>query len=252
MTGPTRCRWCLAAWLAFAARCSPAFGQDRPPTSYGVEITVGSGHADRGFIINDRAVIQPVTWVTGRLAEFSIWGSLPLAETTDGARPQIVEMELTHAHRWGHLTITPAIRMFFYHDLLSRDRDRSIEGWVFLSYGPAPFHLFINHSFDVLTYRGAYFGEAGVESEGRVSHALTIGASLGAGWASSRFNEAYAGIPRSALDRIGAEGWLTARLNPRCYISPHVEFSTIVNREIRAALARPTFVLVKLATGVEF
>ena len=217
-----------------------------------MEIAFKTGHADRGFVIDDRPVFQPVAWVSWRAAEFSVWGNLPLAETTDGARPRILELELTRAHQWGNLTIAPAVTMFFYHDALSIDRDRSIVGWLYLSYDAGPFRLFTNHSLDVLTYRGAYFGEAGIESKRHVSRRVKVGGSLSAGWASARFNEDYADIARSALDRVSVEGWLTAHVTPHCYIGPHVEFSTIVNRGVRAELSRPTFVLVGLATGVEF
>lgn len=243
-------RW-IAPWLAVVAWCPPVVAQERP-TSYGVEIAFRSGHADRGFVINDRPVVQPVAWVSGRVAEFSVWGSLPLAETTDRSRPQILEMELTRAHEWGHLSIAPAVRMYFYHDPLSPYSTRSVEGWLYLSYDAGPVSVFSNHSLDVLTYRGAYFGEVGIKSEGRVSDRLELGGSVSAGWASSRFNSAWADVARSALDRASVEGWLTAHVNPRCYMSSHVEFSSIVSPEVRAALARPTFVFLRLTTGVEF
>ena len=267
-TSPTRHRWwfwragnaCTVAWFALGAS-APAFGQDHPAsapserdrrTSFGVELGFRSGHADRGFVINDRPVLQPVAWVSGSVVEFSVWGSLPLAETTDNARPQIVELELTREHEWGNLTIAPAVRMFFYHDPISPYSTRSLEGWVYLSYDAGPFSLFSNHSLDILTYRWAYFGEAGIESERFVSERVELGGSVAVGWASATFNDAYAGVAQAALDRISAEGWLTVYVNPDCYIGPHVEFSTIVNRDVRAELVRPTFLLLGVATGVEF
>lgn len=249
MQNHSRARTPIAVCVALVTWWPAAFGQDR---GFGVEMGFRSGHADRGFVINDRPVVQSMAWVSGRFAEFSVWGSLPLAETTDRARPQILELELARAHEWGHLSIAPAIRTYFYRDPLSTYNTRSIEGWLYLSYDAGPFTLFTNHSVDVLTNRGAYFGEAGITSEGRVSPRVEVGGSVGAGWASARFNAAFAGIAQSALDRISVEGWVTAHVNPRCYIGPHVEFSRIVNHDVRAALARPTFVLVRLATGVEF
>ena len=66
-----------------------SFEKERP-VSYGVEIALSSGHADRGFIISDRPVIQPVTWMCGSGASFPLWSSLTLAQTTDSARPQIL------------------------------------------------------------------------------------------------------------------------------------------------------------------
>jgi hypothetical protein len=191
--------------------------------------------------------------VSGPAGEFSLWSSFPLAETTDGSRPQIVELELTREHKWGNLTVAPAVSMYFYHDLLqSIDRDRSIEGWLYLSYDAGPFQLFTNHSVDLLTYRGAYFGEVGINSAGRVLEPVEVGGSVAAGWASSRFNDAYADVAKPALDRISAEGWLTAHLKPHLYVGPHFEFSTIVDHRVRAGLVRPTYLLVKLIVGGEF
>jgi len=228
------------------------FAQGSPQhTTYGVEIAFRSGHADRGFIINDRPVVQPVMWFSGSGTEFSAWSNFALAQTTDGARPRIVELELTHEQTWGKVTAQPALRMFFYHDALSTDRTRSLEGWLTLSYDVGPIQLFTRQSLDVLTYKGAYFVDAGISSDTRVSPPLEIGGSLGAGWASARFNDAYAGIARRALDRVGAEMWLTV-YKKRFYVGPHLEFSTIVDPAVRAATTRPTYLLVRLSLGGEF
>ena len=66
------------------------------------------------------------------------------------------------------------------------------------------------------------------------------------------FNLAYSDIAKSALNRISVEGWLKTYVKPHLYIGPHFEFSTIVNRALRAELTRPTFFFVGLYTGVEF
>jgi len=243
---------------------SPAFAETSPnppeekrsekerPISYGVELELSSGHADRGFVISDRPVVQSVAWVSGSVASFSVWSNLTLGETRDASRPKILEMELTREHQWRKLTIGPAIRMFFYRDPLHGDRSRSIESWVYLSYDAGQFRLFTNHSVDALTYRGAYFGEAGIGFERRGSQKIEIGGSFDTGWASSRFNDAYVGIAKSALNRISVEGRLTAYVKPHLYIAPTFEFSTIVDRAQRAELAQPTFFFVALTMGVEF
>ena len=241
----------LLALLA-CTTAARAVAQDVPQRmTYGIEIAFRSGHADRGFIINDRPVVQPVMWFSGRGTEFSAWSSFAVAQTTDGARPQIVELELTHEHKLGRLTVGPALRMYFYHDALSADRDRSLEGWLNLSYDVGPFQLFTRQSLDVLTYKGAYFVDAGIESEQRISPPLVIGGSLGAGWASWRFNYAYAQVAKSTLDRVRAATWLTVHLK-QFYVGPHLEFSTIVDPAVRAAVNRPTYLLVRLSMGGEF
>ena len=243
---------------------SPAFAQDSPnqteekrseqghPFSYGVEIALSSGHADRGLVISDRPVVQPVTWVSWRGATLSLWSNFTLAENTDGSRPQILEIELTRAHEWRNLTIEPAIRMFSYRDPLSIYSSRSIEGWLYLTWDVGPVSLVTNHSLDVLTYTGAYFGDAGVELDRRVSQRIQLGGSFRAGWASSTFNDAYVGVDKSAFNLVTVESWLTAYVKPHLYIRPYFQFSTIVDKAVRAELTRPTLFFVGLATGVEF
>jgi hypothetical protein len=217
-----------------------------------VEVEFGSGYADRGIVISDRPVVQAVTWVSGSAAAFSMWSNLTLAETTDGSRPQILEMELTRAHQWRNFTIEPAVRMFFYRDPMNFESSRSIESWLSLSYHAGPFRLFTNQSVDVVAYKGAYFGEAGVALERRLSPRIEGGSSFKTGWASGTFNDVYVGIDKSALNLTGVEGWLTVSATPHVYIRPYFEFSTTVNRAVRAELAHPTLFLVGLITGVEF
>ena len=289
MSGGTRLCWyflwtgqvALAVCLAVGACCLPVFAQDtspvqatspqdtsgsfpehpsenktpekKPPVSYGAEVVFQSGHADRGFVISDRPVVQSAAWVSGRGVEFSLWNNLTLADARDGSGPRILGMELSSEHQWRKLTIEPAITMYFYNDALNRasSSDHSIESWLYMSYHAGPFRLFTNHSFDVLTYRGAYFGEVGIELERRVSR-IKVGGSFSTGWASSAFNDEYADIQKSALNRISVEGWLKAYIQPRLYIRPDFEFSSIVDRALRMEVERPTFVFVGFTTGVEF
>lgn len=217
-----------------------------------MEIAFSSGHADRGFVISDRPVVQPEMWVSGSAGEFSLWSNITSTETTDSARPEIVEIDLTRNQTWGRFSIAPVIAMVFYFDPVSRSGDRTMEGWLDLSYDAGPFRLFTNHSVNVQTSSAGYYGEAGITSEGRVLHSVTVGGSIGAGWASAAFNSDYADIARSALDHLSVEGWLTVHMNRHFYVGPHFEFSTIVDRRVRAAVKRPSYVLVGLSTGAEF
>jgi len=231
---------------------APAFAQGQRPLSYGAEIAFRSGHADRGFLINDRPVIQPVTWLSASGTDFSVWSSLPVAQTSDGSRPGILEIEVAHRREWGPVTIGPSVRTYFYRDPLSPFSTRSIEGWLYLAYDAGPFRLFTNHSLDVLTYKGAYSVDAGLEAAGHVSALVEMSGSVSVGFGSAAFNEAWVGVARTALDRFGATASLTAHLDQHLYIGPHIEFSTILDRRVRTAAWRPTYVLFGLTVGGEF
>lgn len=220
--------------------------------SYGMGVDVRSGHEDRGFVISERPVVQPVAWVSRGVAEFWVWGNLPLAENADGTLPQIVETELALLPKVGRLKIGPAIRMFVYHDPRTAYSTRSVEAWLYLSYDAGPFRLVSAHSFDIHTYPGAYFGSAGIEFERHMSQRLAAGASFGGRWASATFNDAYAGVARAAFDGISAEGWMTAYMAPHVYIGPVFDFAKTLDPRVRAGLVRPSFLFVGLTTGVEF
>src|SRR5262245_28149352 len=141
--------------------------------------------------------------------------------------------------------------MYYYHDALSRERDHSLEGWLTLSYDVGVVNLFVTPSVDLLTYPGAYFVDSGLESEGHVTPRLELGGSLRAGWASGQFNDEYAGVPKSTLNRVSAETWLTAYLTPNLYIAPHVEYNVTVDPDVRAVTG-PSYVLLRVGLGGEF
>ena len=262
-------RWAL--WLLVVAWCVPAVAQDTATTadvvrsndqntsdtlakiSYGLETAFRSGHSDRGFLISDRPVFQPDAWLSLRGTEISLWSNFALADATDGTRPDIVEGELTHIYRWKRLSIGPAARMYFYDDLVNRSTDRSLEGWLNLSIAFGPLSLFTKHSVDLLDYRGGYYGEAGLHYDQKVTSGLEIGGSLGGGWANATFNAYWAGVAKSAFDRVSAESWLFIYPERHLYIGPHVELSSIVDRDVRAGdLFSPRYLLFTLTTGVEF
>jgi len=81
---------------------------------------------------------------------------------------------------------------------------------------------------------------------------VEMSGSVSVGWGSAAFNDAWVGVARTALDRFGAAAALTAHLDPHLYIGPHIEFSTILDRRVRTAAWRPTYVLFGLTVGGEF
>jgi hypothetical protein len=229
----------------------PASTLERP-LSYGVEIDFRSGYADRGILISNRPVVQAIPWLSGSAGRVALWTNVTLDETSDSSRPQILELDLSHEQQWGRLSVVPEIEIYEYRDPVSAYRSRSIESWVYISYRANPVRVFTNHSVDVAEYRGAYFGEAGIEVNRQVSRAIEIGTSISGGWGSRTFNEEFFDVDRAAFNLVRVEGWLTTYLMRSFYVATHFQVNQFVDRALRAGVARPTMVFVGLAMGVEF
>lgn len=220
--------------------------------SYGLEIDFRSGYADRGILISDRPVVQAIPWLSGAAGKVALWTNFTLDETSDNSRPQILELDVSHEQQWGRLSVTPEIEIYEYRDPVSAYRSRSIESWVYVSYRANPVRIFTNHSVDVAEYRGAYFGEAGIEVNRQVSRTIEIGSSISGGWGSATFNEEFFGVDRAAFNLVRVEGWLTTYLTRWFYVASHFQVNQFVDRALRAGVARPTMVFIGLVTGVEF
>ena len=81
-----------------------------------------------------------------------------------------------------------------------------MESSLKLSYPAGPLRIFTTHAFDVLAYRGAYFGEAGLEYARQVTKNTEFRISGRSGWASAKFNDVYIGVNKSAFNLVGVEG----------------------------------------------
>jgi hypothetical protein len=254
----------FALSLTFSPACCVALAQDssNPPgekpseedskIAYGAESDFTSGSAWRGLVISDRPVVSNAGWISKYEFTFIAANTLALSNTTEGTRPRVTDLILTYEQDWGKLKIEPTFDTYWYRDPLNIATSRSMEGSIKLSYPAGPIRLFTSHSFDVLTHKGAYFGEAGIELARRLSEKNELGISLDTGWASSTFNRAYVGVNKASFSLVGLECSWTHHLKTHFYLRPHFEFSSIADRQVRASLSHPNFFTFGLALGVEF
>src|SRR5260370_37976658 len=254
----------FAVSLRVFSVCSLAFAQGAPgppgekpleedrKVAYGAESDLSSGYVWRGLVVSDRPVVSPAVWICTSGFTFIAASTLALSNTTEGTRPSVTDLILTHERDWNKLKIEPTFETYWYRDPLGIATSRSMEGSLKVSYPVGPIRLFTAHSFDVLTHKGAYFGEAGIDYERHFSQKSELATSFHTGWASSTFNDAYVGVNKPAFSLVGLECSFTHRLKPHFYLRPPLEFSSIVDRQLRAAVSRPNFFTFGLATGVEF
>ena len=222
---------------------------------YGAETNFSSGYVWRGILLNQGPVMQPSIWISRYGLTLSAWRNLALARTEDGEHLNVTSLTLEYGRDWKRLTIEPAIETYLtrrYEATDDSDEPTTMEGSVKLSYPVGPLRLFTVHAFDILVYRGWYFGGAGVSYKGYVTKRAKLAVSIYSGWASSKFNDVNIGINRRAFNLIGAEGAITYHLRPYLYFRPHLELNNIVNRRLRGELSAPTVLSGGFALGVEF
>ena len=112
--------------------------------------------------------------------------------------------------------------------------------------------MFTAQSFEISDYRGAYFGEAGIDCERRLSEKAKLEITPSIGWASAKFNGANIGVPKAAFNLVAVESSLTYYVNKNLYLRPELGFSRIMDAQLRAAALHPTFLTFGLAIGVGF
>ena len=247
--------------LAFAQR-SPAYSSERPyfsehsednwRLSFGTETDLSSEYVWRGMVLGNRPVVQPSIWISARRFTLIASRNLTPASTPESLPLHATDLTLTYGRDWKNLRIEPAIEAYLNGRLAGIHDPNTMEGQLKLSYPAGPLRLFTIHSFDVLAYKGSYFGEAGAGYERRVTNKTSFAVSFRSGWASSKFNDAYIGVNMPAFNFVGAEGSFTRYLNRYLYLQPHFEFSNIVDRQLRQHLLRPTVINFGLTMGIEF
>ena len=152
---------------------------------------------------------------------------------------------------WNNFTLEPGFEAFLYPD---DDEPSTLELTIGLSYSILDqFSIFTKHYFDVAEYQGSYFGTVGVGFERELeSLPFYVESSLKLAWGNSDFNEVNLEVSESALNVIIAD--LSVYYYPldHLYIRPHIQFSALLDDDLRDAVDNPTIVSGGIAVGVEF
>lgn len=243
-------------FLVFAQDPAVPSSEEQPregaKITYGAESEFSSAYVWRGLVVSDRPIDTNAGWISVAGLTFIAADTLALSNTTEGTRPRVTDLILTYERGWKKFKIEPTFDTYWYRDPLSIPASRSMEGSLRVSYPLGPTRLFTTHSVDVLTHKGAYFGEAGVEYEHHFSKKSELAVTLDTGWASSSFNHAYIGVNKPAFNLADLECSFTRYIKPHLYLRPRFEFSSIVDHQLRASLSHPDFFTFGLAIGVEF
>jgi hypothetical protein len=252
--------------------------------TYGADIDFNSAYVWRGLLLSNGPVGQPSAWISAYGFTFTAWSSVALTSTSVGALPQMGgagpqmggalpqmggaglqmggagpqmggsrlqtgSLGLTYDRDWEKLRMEATLDAYLGQQSSDIETRNTMESSLMLSYPVGPLRIFTTHAFDVLAYRGSYFGEAGLKYERQFKKSTEFSISTRSGWASAKFNDVYIGVNKSAFNYVGVEGSLTFNLGQRLYFQPHIEFSSITGRTLRAQLSQSNIVNFGIAFG---
>jgi len=147
--------------------------------------------------------------------------------------------------------LEPSLQFYFY--LNQEDSPDTGEFCLKFSHPViASIKFFTTHSFDIVRYRGSYFGDAGLSFKHEFNSKLSMDSVLSLAWASNKFNEVYIGFPKTAFNLVTAGVSFTYYVNDTIYLSPHIETQVILDSNLQDQLDKPTIFNGGLAIGMEF
>jgi len=221
----------------------------RDTFTYGAEMDFNSRNVWRGLLLDDGPVGQPSAWISAFGFTFTAYSNVAMTSASGGAGLKATGLTLTYDRDWEKLKIEAALDSYMGRQSSDIEAQNTMECSLGLSYPAGPLRIFTTHAFDVLAYRGSYFGEAGLEYKRQVTKSAEFMISARSGWASAKFNDAYIGVNKSAFNFVGVEVSGAYYLGPRMYFRPHIEFSSITDRRLRGQLAPANIVNFGLAFG---
>ena len=214
--------------------------------SAGADVDVVSSYVWRGVPYSEEIAVQPSIWGSVDQLTMSFWSNLVAGDRIDRGRFNHLFVMATYSEDVGRFTIEPGIQAYYTKAVGTIDAVTTAEGIVRLSTPAGPFQLFTDHTVDLRTYRGAYIGDAGIAHERRISTRYEVATEFLVSWATARYNRAFAGVAKTALNYGSLNARVAIRINERWSLRPHVEWQPIFDRDLRAALDTTRFV----TTGV--
>jgi hypothetical protein len=103
-----------------------------------------------------------------------------------------------------------------------------------------------------MEYSGAYIGEVGLEYQQEISSKLSVNGAVRFDWANAKFNGVYSLWEKAALNGLTAEISLTYYLKDFLFVRPHLEWTNLLDKNMRHWIEKPTIANFGFAVGVEY
>ena len=204
----------------------------------GAEFDFNSKYIWRSLAFSKGAVGQPSAFVGYAGLTFQIWSNFVL----NPADPHLhrfneIDYRLSYQRNIGDFTITPAFTAYSYPNQTAGEVPITGEAEIQIAYDLGAFTLETTHFLDVWANKGGYVGEIGLQFEKEAGAGLTLNAAARLLFANARFNAYYigAGTP-GGIDSLVLEAGATVAVGSGFYVRPHLEYNTVLDSAVRAAI----------------
>lgn len=218
--------------------------------SFAQEFDFSSQYVWRGFAFSRGAVLQPESSLGIYDFTLTLWANFVLNNEPGQGRFNEVDPSVDYHLQFGNLELQPSFEYYLYPNQTNAPSTGETSLWIAYTLGPVQF--FTDQIVDVVHNAGAYYGDFGLQHERTLIKNLDLTVSGTLGWASSKFNSAYAGAPKTALNVFLWDLELTYRPMNHFYLRPHMQVSVLIDPDLRTAATDPTIVSGGLALGVTF
>ncbi|MFB3895539.1 MAG: hypothetical protein ACE14V_04465 [bacterium] len=241
--------FCLGS-LGFTENQTIDANTTEPAVSYGAEVDFTSRYIWRGMPFSEGAVMQTSVWVSAADFTLTLWNNFVLHHEPNHGQVNEFDLTLGYGKEWDNISIEPSLNYYWYPN--QEEAPSTGECIVKIAYTINELELYTTHNIDIKEYPGAYFGDVGLGYSHDLNPNLTFDGQISLGWGSSKFNDTYIGISKSALNVAQCDFAVTFHLENGIYFRPHIALSTILDHELREQFDDSTMVYGGMAIGKEF
>lgn len=195
------------------------------------ELDFNSRYVWRGLAYSQGAVAQPqVSWPWLDY-NFSVWGNYVLNKEPNQGQFNEVDLYLSQTGReWNNILLEPTLQFFLYPLQTSPNTG---ELSLKFSYPLGAARLYTTQNIDLVNYGGSYFADLGLSYDKEMNSIFTFSSIYYIAYGSTKFNETYIDLSKSALNLAGTDlalAWSTASgLNFRL----HAAYTSILDKDLR-------------------
>jgi hypothetical protein len=203
------------------------------PVSYGIYGDFNSRYVWRGFAFSKANVFQPSLSVTVYNINLNLWANFDSQPERSDRYFNEYDINVSYPVSIWKFDVESSFQYYIYPH--SEELHSTIELGFKISFPVNDFSIYNSDYFDVKNYPGSFYGELGLGYEKQIKNDFSVGFASGFGWSSAKFNDAYAGVNKAALNAFFLNLFCNYKPDEHFSLKPRVELCTILDKQVREA-----------------